>query len=61
MAGLFRSWGFETRIEEFKVLFPTPKVRVLEMVGPTRYQAKLAEPAIPIRLNSRMISTNPIG
>src|SRR5690242_663199 len=47
MAGLFRSWGFETRIEEFKVLFPTPKVRVLEMVGPTRYQAKLAEPAIP--------------
>ena len=47
MAGLFRSWGFQTRIEEFKVLFPTPKVRVLEMVAPTRYQATLAEPAIP--------------
>jgi N-acetylated-alpha-linked acidic dipeptidase len=47
MADLFRSWGYQTRIEEFKVLFPTPKVRVLEMVGPTRYQAKLAEPAIP--------------
>jgi N-acetylated-alpha-linked acidic dipeptidase len=47
MADLFRSWGYQTRIEEFKVLFPTPKTRVLEMVGPTRYQAKLAEPAIP--------------
>jgi N-acetylated-alpha-linked acidic dipeptidase len=47
MADLFRSWGYQTRIEEFKVLFPTPKVRVLEMVGPTRYQAKLEEPAIP--------------
>ncbi|HUF78865.1 MAG TPA: folate hydrolase, partial [Thermoanaerobaculia bacterium] len=24
MAELFRSWGYETRIEEFQVLFPTP-------------------------------------
>ncbi|HEV2852596.1 MAG TPA: transferrin receptor-like dimerization domain-containing protein [Thermoanaerobaculia bacterium] len=47
MAELFRSWGYQTRIEEFKVLFPTPKTRVLEMVGPTRYQARLAEPTIP--------------
>ncbi|HEV8580292.1 MAG TPA: transferrin receptor-like dimerization domain-containing protein [Thermoanaerobaculia bacterium] len=47
MAGLFRSWGFQTRIEEFKVLFPTPKVRLLELEAPTRYQATLAEPAIP--------------
>jgi len=47
MAGLFRSWGFETRIEEFKVLFPTPKTRLLELVAPTHFQASLAEPPIP--------------
>ncbi|HEY7216018.1 MAG TPA: M28 family metallopeptidase [Thermoanaerobaculia bacterium] len=47
MAELFRSWGYDARIEEFQVLFPTPKVRVLEMVAPTRYQASLVEPAIP--------------
>src|SRR5262245_7466525 len=47
MAGLFRSWGYETRIEEFQVLFPTPKVRLLEMEAPTHYKASLAEPAIP--------------
>jgi N-acetylated-alpha-linked acidic dipeptidase len=47
LAGLFRSWGFDTRIEEFKVLFPTPKTRLLEMVAPTRFQASLAEPPIP--------------
>jgi N-acetylated-alpha-linked acidic dipeptidase len=47
MAGLFRSWGYQTRIETFKVLFPTPKTRLVEMVAPTRYQARLAEPTIP--------------
>ncbi len=43
---LFKSWGFDTQIEIYKVLFPTPKVRLLEMTGPTRYVAKLAEPAL---------------
>lgn len=47
MAALFRSWGFDTQIEEFQVLFPTPKLRRLEMVAPTRFTAALAEPAIP--------------
>jgi N-acetylated-alpha-linked acidic dipeptidase len=46
MAGLFKSWGYQTRIETFKVLFPTPKTRLLEMVAPTRYQARLAEPTL---------------
>ena len=27
IAALFRSWGYDTRIEEFDVLFPTPKTR----------------------------------
>jgi N-acetylated-alpha-linked acidic dipeptidase len=46
MAGLFRSWGYDTAIEEFRVLFPTPKVRVLELLAPTSYKAVLDEPAI---------------
>src|SRR5215210_2374031 len=47
MAGLFRSWGYDTKIEEFLVLFPTPTERVVEMVAPTRFTAKLAEPPVP--------------
>jgi N-acetylated-alpha-linked acidic dipeptidase len=46
LAGLFRSWGYDTRIEEFSVLFPTPTTRVLEMVAPTRFTARLAEPGL---------------
>jgi len=46
LAEQFRSWGFETRVEEFSVLFPTPKVRVLEMVAPTPFKAVLAEPPL---------------
>lgn len=41
MAGLFRSWGYDTQIETFEVLLPTPKVRILELVGSNTYQAKL--------------------
>ncbi|MFY9822281.1 MAG: M28 family metallopeptidase [Thermoanaerobaculia bacterium] len=47
MAGLFRSWGYQTQIEQFKVLFPTPKVRLLEMEAPTRFKASLTEPVLP--------------
>ena len=43
IASLFRSWGYETAIEEFQVLFPTPKSRLLEMVGPEHFTATLAE------------------
>jgi N-acetylated-alpha-linked acidic dipeptidase len=46
LAGLFRSWGYDTRIEEFSVLFPVPTTRLLEMVAPTRFKARLAEPAL---------------
>ena len=46
MAGLFRSWGYDTRIEEFRVLFPTPRKRRLEMVAPTAWTATLAEPPL---------------
>ncbi len=43
---LFTSWGFETSIEEFSVLFPTPKTRLLEMIEPQSYTALLSEPAL---------------
>ena len=43
---LFESWGYQARVEEFEVLFPTPKERLLEMVAPTRFRAGLAEPAL---------------
>ena len=46
IAELFKSWGFETRIERFDVLFPTPKTRELELTAPTKYVARLAEPTI---------------
>ena len=43
LAGLFRSWGYDTKIEQFKVLFPTPKTRQLELTAPEKFTAKLAE------------------
>src|SRR5262245_40291134 len=46
IAGLFRSWGFDTQIERFDVLFPTPKLRLLEMTSPRKFTAKLEEPAL---------------
>ncbi|MEP7277929.1 MAG: M28 family metallopeptidase, partial [Bacteroidota bacterium] len=42
----FKSWGYETHMDTFLVLFPTPKERVLEMTEPVKYRALLAEPAI---------------
>jgi N-acetylated-alpha-linked acidic dipeptidase len=45
----FRAWGWEARIETFDVLFPTPRERLLELVAPTRYVARLEEP--PLRID----------
>lgn len=42
----FKSWGLDAQIETFDVLFPTPKERVLELVAPSRYVAKLQEPPV---------------
>ena len=44
----FKEWGLDAHIERFDVLFPTPKVRVVEMVAPTKFTAKLEEPALAI-------------
>ncbi|HEX7897334.1 MAG TPA: transferrin receptor-like dimerization domain-containing protein [Planctomycetota bacterium] len=43
MAAKFKDWGYETSIEESRVLFPTPKTRRLEMEG---FKAALEEPAL---------------
>src|SRR5438270_9701751 len=47
IASQFRSFGFETEIESFDVLFPTPKTRLLEMTAPEKFTATLAEPPLP--------------
>jgi N-acetylated-alpha-linked acidic dipeptidase len=44
IAGLFRSWGYDVVITDYQVLFPTPLVRKLELVAPTKFVASLAEP-----------------
>lgn len=46
IADKFTSWGFETSIETFQVLFPTPVTRVLEMSGTRHFKAVLKEPAL---------------
>lgn len=43
---LFKSYGFEARIDTSYVLFPTPKIRIVELVAPTRFKASLTEPAL---------------
>src|SRR5581483_7028833 len=37
----------------FDVLFPTPAERVVELVAPTRFTAKLQEPTVPADPTSR--------
>jgi N-acetylated-alpha-linked acidic dipeptidase len=56
IASLFRAWGYETQIERFDVLFPTPKTRVVELIAPQRYTAKLNEPALAEDATSNQIS-----
>lgn len=43
----FKEWGLDAHIENFDVLFPTPKERLVELVSPTQYTAQLKEPQIP--------------
>ena len=46
MAAQFKSWGYDTKIETYDILFPYPKIRELELVGPDPYKAKLT--AVPV-------------
>ena len=46
IAGLFRSWGYDTKLEEFHVLFPTPRTRIVEITSPGGTPLRLGEPAV---------------
>ena len=46
VAAKFKEWGYQVRIEKFDVLFPTPKLRLVEMLAPTTYKASLTEPPV---------------
>jgi N-acetylated-alpha-linked acidic dipeptidase len=41
-----KEFGLDAKIETFDVLFPTPKLRSLELLEPTKFTAKLAEPTV---------------
>ncbi len=43
-----KSWGLDARMENFDVLFPTPKERQVEMLEPSRYVARLEEPTVAV-------------
>lgn len=47
LANLFKQWGYQTEIATYNVLFPTPKTRIVELLGSNPYKAKLEEPTIP--------------
>ena len=48
IAAKAREWGLDAQIETFDALFPTPRERSLEMIDPTRYTAKIAEPPVAV-------------
>ncbi len=48
MLAKFKEWGLDASIESFDVLFPTPKARVVELLEPTHFTAKLQEPALAV-------------
>ena len=43
IAKVFTAAGWDTKIETYQLLFPTPITRTLEMTGATNYKAKLKE------------------
>ena len=48
IAAKFKEFGLDTHIEQFDVLYPTPKERVVELVeGGPKFTAKLQEPTLP--------------
>ena len=42
----YKSYGLDAHLETYTVLFPSPKTRLLELSGPTKYTALLKEPAL---------------
>ena len=49
MLSKFKEWGFDAQIENFYVLFPTPKERLVELkdaTGAVKFTASLKEPVV---------------
>jgi N-acetylated-alpha-linked acidic dipeptidase len=46
IAGLFESWGYDVEIAEYRILLPTPRVREVELVAPTKFSATLTEDSL---------------
>ena len=44
----FKEWGWDAQIENYDVLFPTPKERLVEMVEPTTFRLALEEPPVAV-------------
>lgn len=47
IANLLESWGYDVDIAAYEILLPTPRVREVELVAPTRYVAGLEEDTLP--------------
>jgi N-acetylated-alpha-linked acidic dipeptidase len=43
-----KSYGLDAKIEQFEALFPTPKSRKLELLGPEKFEATLDEPVVKV-------------
>src|SRR5712691_2537870 len=48
LLGKMKEWGLDAHIENFEVLFPTPKERVLELIEPAKFKPSLHEPPIEV-------------
>ncbi|MGI4758280.1 MAG: PA domain-containing protein, partial [Janthinobacterium lividum] len=46
MVAQYKAWGWDAKLETFDVLYPTPKTRVLELLGSKPYKARLEEPQV---------------
>jgi N-acetylated-alpha-linked acidic dipeptidase len=47
IAALFRQWGWQVRMDDYQVLYPTPISTALELVGPVAVKLGGQEPGIP--------------
>jgi N-acetylated-alpha-linked acidic dipeptidase len=45
IAKVFKDNGWDTKIETYQLMFPTPQTRILEMSGATNFKAVLKEPS----------------
>ncbi len=54
----YKDWGWDAHIETFQVLFPTPKLRVLEMVGADQVHGQTAGAGVSQSIPRRIRKTS---